>query len=297
MSSTSSTLPYLVPNSERVQLDEWVDAEAGGRLEESVKGWDRFSVLTPSTTLRMDLNGVRGDCGLPSSANLGVVVECVTGTTGSRWSQCSPVKPLTGEPVVTLVAPTVSGAWSASTLELRTVIVLLNDLLPTGPHAHHRGARIWEDVLRIDLDGDSRGMPVHSVDLGDAFPGQGLEGAPWFIEMMDPSPDTPFLTSFVVFLNTRREEILLSLQRGTGDFVDLLQADIIRTVVHATLMAEVSIDAADLEDCEAGTLGAEVRSWLMMLGLSLAEGVRLVRQAPDRFAARVASTWRGGSDA
>jgi len=126
------------------------------------------------------------------------------------------------------------------------------------------------------------------VDFERDFPE--MKGAPWCVEMVSADPDSPLMSSVVVYLNTARSTVFESLETGKGELVGLLRADVIRTII-ASVLSSTAVDTATLEGAEDGTLGAEVRTWLESLDPDLERVVGTARETPQRFAGLVASAW------
>ena len=294
MSRAKTAFPYRTPTDCRVDHSPWT-CEAGRALSLSLEGWDRSSHVSPQATVRIDLPGVLEDMGLVARARLKLIVICETGTTGSRMSRVVWSSPLdaSGVQAIRLEAP-LTGDEIVSEYSLETVLVLDDPGTVRAGAPALPGSRLWTWVERWDLDGDKRGFPIHPVDFAEVFRGKGMDDAPWFIEVHGAEVEAPLMNSVVVFLNTRRTKVHEALSEGDSELVGFLRADMIRTIATVVL-THGDVDVSDLEASEDGTLGAEVIGWLRSMGTEPGYMVEEAQTQPDRFAARVASTW-GMSD-
>lgn len=123
------------------------------------------------------------------------------------------------------------------------------------------GSRLWssqQDVLLED-GGDSR-FPIELTSFSKAFSGQLHAGAPWYVDWSPHALEADFGGTVRVYINSDLEMVSERFVAGDPSTLQAIVGDVMTQLISTTLADESSEEL--LEQCEAGSVGHQVRFWL-----------------------------------
>ncbi|MES2187193.1 MAG: hypothetical protein V4505_21775 [Pseudomonadota bacterium] len=200
--------PFRIASAGRVATTPWTTFEQGGfvPLPEVVPGLDYSSVLEVRRTVRIDVDGLRADCGLPGDAELALSTSWHSAGTALRRPISNMPLPCTGAKVEVEVAGQVSADAIAQYLTLHTKVVLARALIHDDRTvARYPGSALWEDLQKVTLDSVTSLFPVELVDLpGSAW---AQPDAGWILSWNTYELERPFLGSVRLYVNSKHTEV------------------------------------------------------------------------------------------
>lgn len=200
--------PFRVASMQRVTLTPWTTVDKGAAipLPESLAGLDYGAALEVRRTARIDIAGLRADCGLPDNVELALAVSWHSAGTALRRPMFKALLPSTPDPVEVEVVGQVPTDAIAQHLALHTKVVLAQPLTHDDRTvARHSGSAFWEDFYKLTLDPVTSLFPVELVDLPSS--GWAEPDAGWFLSWSTFDLERPFLGSVRLFVNFRHTEV------------------------------------------------------------------------------------------
>jgi len=200
--------PFRVATAERVVATPWMTVEKGAAvpLPESLVGLDFGTALEVRRTVRIDIDGLRADCGLPASAELALAISWHSAGTALRRPMFNTLLSSGSGPVDVEVAGEVPTDAIAQHLALHTKVMLARPLTyDDRTVARHAGSAFWEDLYKVTLDPVTSLFPVELVDLPSS--GWAEPNAGWFLSWSTFDLDRPFLGSVRLFINSKHTEV------------------------------------------------------------------------------------------
>jgi hypothetical protein len=166
-------LPYRVPPDDVVKAHDWVLLVDDGEimLPEALHDWDYQMDLRLRRLMRIDLDRVRIEAGLPSETALTLAV--VWTSTGSNLRAPADQVRIEGTGAGTVdVNARLRGADLGGVLVLDTALVLAENCTGGRPFAPRRaGSVLWSDRHTVRLQGDAPQFPMSIIDFAKtSFP-------------------------------------------------------------------------------------------------------------------------------
>ncbi|MFE2916022.1 hypothetical protein [Kitasatospora indigofera] len=289
--------PYRRPEN-RVRAENWrLDEVTGALLPGAVPAWDYRTDLTLARLVHVDLAGVREDCGLPDDAALRLSVRYWPSTSRLRHLGFQTLLPVGSQQSVVVVGMTAPGADLGGFLTVETIIGLAEDLRTDQPFVARRaGSILWNDQVRVHLEGAAGLLPTAPVSFAEA----GLPaGAAWYVSMDGDDWQQAAMGSLLVLLNTDNPAVRSALDDGKGEAAtqlwDTLGVDIVTDLVGRALEDE-GFDEEETVDVEGelsmgGLVRSLVRTYLARPTESAAVAITRLRDErradPSRFRAQV----------
>jgi hypothetical protein len=260
---TAAALPYLLPSDDAVTVEAWRTAD-GAELSERLPHWEPFTNVQLVRGVGIDADAIRAECQLPADAALALVATWRSDRT--RLSGAGPtveLGALDGE-LSCHVELDVPGPSAGGTLSVLTRLVLRTTGNEAAPIAPARPAAVlWEDLIKVVLEGGSARFPVSACDFGTVqwLPSDGEWALDWDIDDLE----APTVSALRLLVNEANEELVGAVKTGSSDSRSLLvrefiRYDVARSLVHGALSSEAFLEAPD--SFEEGTLGRTLRSLL-----------------------------------
>ncbi|MEU3426437.1 hypothetical protein [Streptomyces gardneri] len=175
-------LPYRSPSEDVVTAEPWRLVVDDGEvpLPEALPHWDYRMDLALRRTVRVDLDRVRAQCGLPEEAVL--MLATVWTASGSNLSGPGHRTRLSDRGVrVVELEVRLPGADLGGLLVLDTALVLAerrNDGRPSSPR--RAGSVLWSERESVRLQGDAPQFPMAVIDFANtSFP----DAAAWHLQI------------------------------------------------------------------------------------------------------------------
>lgn len=283
---TRRVLPYRAPTEDVVTPGPWrlVVEDGEVALPEALPDWDYQMDVHVRRTLRVDLDRVRQQTGLPTHAAL--MLSVVWTATGSNLS--GPAKHVRLSEAGTRaveVEVQLRGADLGDLLLLDTALVLaerINDARPSSPR--RAGSVLWSDRNVLRLQGDAPQFPMAVIDFArTSFP----EDAAWHLQISG-GLESATMGALLLLVNEQNTVTATAFQNaGKPRPVDRIvlsavYADAARVMVEHALAQEGFAEDADFPE---GSLGATLLSLFDQLfpGQSITDIRLRLRQAPALF--------------
>lgn len=295
--------PFLTLPDEIVQFGGWMIGDPGQPLLEAsdtLEHWDYARDLQVFTTLDIDWNRVAAALEFPIDEIL-LDVSLVAGT----GSGTLPRKQLRvfdyqvkADSGAIQISPVIQGNYLSARLLLDLQISLLAPLNTGGklsPKA--RGARLWQnrhDIL-IEDGGDSR-FPVEAANFDVLFKGKSQQYSPWYLHWHRGSMRSDFSGTVRLYVNTEYREISERFANGDRATLQAIMGDVVSQMIESYFNDDLS---DDLNDCDVGSVGSQIRKWLDLAfpGKTLGAISALKNLNPGEFRASIlASTDIGVSE-
>jgi hypothetical protein len=247
-------LPYLVPAQDAVRFSPWqrLDGEGWSELPDRMPDWDSDTDLSIWREAVIDLERVRGQCGLPADTALALTTSWTSSSTAMSRS-AEPI-PVTRSGPVTL-ACVMTGDRIAGVVTIRTTLTLAQPPTIRRPGtAWFPGSVLFEDRQTIALEATDPPFPMHEID----FSRTRLDpDASWHLETTTELT-APFLGTFLLLLNTRDKELIDAVARGRKDrrqeaLVEELEHGVGALLLELALHLRTELD--EREEWPAGTVG------------------------------------------
>jgi hypothetical protein len=259
--ATPVSYGFLRPDPSRVMAG--TPAVASGDSEVPVNGtaraWDYLTPVRVAWQLRVDLDGIRTDCGLTERSVLAGIITWHSSWTGLRGGGRS-IPLNSGENVLNLELP---GEVLGGRLRLEAQVVLAEHDPGAPPPAPQRpGSHLWRAQALVVLEGSASRMPTVPVDFGTEYIAGGGNGA-WYLDCDTTDLAASAGGAVILYLNTGHRQIREMLDTPSTERSKLIMSgikyDVTRQLVLVALHHEQLTDSSDLE---AGTLGAMLRGLL-----------------------------------
>lgn len=264
MSSTIA-FPYRIVNDETVALEDWKYWDDEGlpkSASNGIPGWDYDApiVLTTSVSLNpMELVELSGMSGL--GAEVSLMVSVSTGPSKHRWIEYRTDIPME-DSWEQGIRMELNSASMAEQLILQTDIILANDLSSTESFvARHAGSRLFSNRTVIQLEGSLDRFPMDMLTFGTSLRFLGAPSALWYLDWDPSRPDSQFLGTVLLYINSDHEDIARLVQAADPAILSTLKCDVIRAMCQALLRNEEFV--SQYAEYESGTVGGQVRDWLV----------------------------------
>jgi len=256
-------LGYRAIDRRHVAAGPWLVSAGGAAVEDPdvLEGWDYFTTIAVSRTLRVDVEAIWTDCQLADDARLAVRLGWRSTWTGLRGFlsavDVTDTCDLTG---------TIPGQILGGRVELSTVITCARPGRGPGVLAPRRpGNVLWSDRRSVAVEGIGTRVPTVAVDFRQAGLG-GTGSGGWQVQVLKEDLDQAAGASVRVFLNTANAAVKMMLEQpataAAHEVAASLRIDFARSLVAAALEAENLDPMADYEDDSLGAvLLTTVRAW------------------------------------
>ena len=291
------TLPYTVlqpghvtcspADGWRLQFDSTTESIIL-RDRDLLESWDALASIRLFRSVGVPPNSL--EClGLsPHSARLCVVVTVATGR-GLLREVVQQVDLPQGCGTVSLeFSPKSDHLLRDLQISTKIVVVEIGEAaLPLAPA--QKGARVWEDSIRVQLEGGRARLPMEVVSFRDTPAFRPFESALFHVQVSGDS-DTEVEQGLLVHLNGDHPTFISRVESGDVIATALLWDGVVREVMREVLAQELVDDGPSMK----GTLGELAWRWASQAfqGQSPAAIVRIANERPSEFDAVIAS-WCG----
>ncbi|HJK94263.1 MAG TPA: hypothetical protein RMH85_08810 [Polyangiaceae bacterium LLY-WYZ-15_(1-7)] len=198
--------PY--PTLELADLDPWrlLGTEDPDALKDVATQWDPSVSLGLCRSLRLDHDRVIEETALGAGSRIRVIACWRCDATRTRTRTCKrDVVLRMGEQEALELRIEIDGSHVASWVDLETAIVLMEAKDARSEAAEAKGATLWRDAVRVDLEDSSARFPVQWVDFGATrgFP----QKAAWYLDWDPHQPDSSVLGGMRLYLNSGHTEL------------------------------------------------------------------------------------------
>ena len=224
--------------------------------EGGIPGWDYERNLELRRQITVNIDDTLRYCGL-TGATLQIVVYSLTGPTALRekvWSS----SPLDAGNETLMVSISPDSARLHQSVTLQTSLILsdpgssVHVLAPSVP-----GSRLWQEDVRIILEGSLGRFPMEAVSFSELFPDS--PKALWRLSWLSQYDES--ITNLRLLLNSDRTD--LTDQLTSSVVIDSMMTDVILQMTVPVLSDSDLM--AEIEDADPGTIGYMVLSWLQLL--------------------------------
>ncbi|MFJ8438777.1 hypothetical protein [Kitasatospora griseola] len=284
---TRRVLPYRVPSTDVVTVGPWLLVTEDGEVPapEALPDWDYHMDLHLRRTVRVDLDRVRSQSGLP--ADTALTLAAVWTATGSNLGGPAERLRLTGGGTITAELDfLLRGADLGGLVLLDTALVLSERRTDGRPASPRRaGSVLWSDREALRLQGDAPQFPIAVIDFArTSFP----DDAAWHLQITG-GLESATMGSLLLLVNERNATTTTAFENaGKPRPIDrvvlsAVYADAARIMIEHAL-GDVGFDSdAEFPD---GSLGATLLSLFDRLfpEQSITEVGLRRRQSPALFA-------------
>lgn len=293
--------PFLVIEEEEVIISAWEYLRQGQTwqvLPEYLPDWDYADSIRLRREVHLNVPAVAARFGC-APADLRVRLVVTFGTGGGRDDRVRRVQaslPMSLARDREEIAIQLEGIDVSQRFSLRTQILFMGPLQGCAALAPREpGQRLWNEVIRVQVEPDEQRFPIEAVSFRTAFPE--LAGAPWKLDWSPADPRDDFLGSFRLLINDDLPEFVARVSDGDPVTMRLLMAGVRLQIIRGIL------DHDDLREAMAETsqptVGAAVGAWLSRAFPG--EYLDSIRQAaridPSRLDAAISALQDGGDDA
>ncbi|WP_206306222.1 hypothetical protein [Streptomyces humi] len=258
---TRRVLPYRAPTEDVVVSEPWrlmvEDGEVS--LPEALPDWDYQMDLHLRRALRVDLDRVRRQTGLPESAAL--MLSVVWTATGSNLSGPAQHVRLSESGTRTVEFDVrLRGADLGGLLLLDTALVLAERMADARPSAPRRaGSVLWSDRETLRLQGDAPQFPMAVIDFArTSFP----DNAAWHLQISG-GLESATMGALLLLVNEQNTVTATAFQNAARPrpvdriVLSAVYADAARIMVEHALTQDDFAEDADFPD---GSLGSTLLS-------------------------------------
>ncbi|WP_236245045.1 hypothetical protein [Streptomyces sp. CC210A] len=276
-----------MPSEDAVVAEPWRLAADEGETEmpEALPHWDYRTDLRLRRTVRVDLDRVRSESGLPDKTVL--MLSVVWTATGSSLSGPAQHRRLSGSgSTSTEIDFRLPGTDLGGLVLLDTALVLAerrDDARPSTPR--RAGSVLWRDRESLRLQGDAPQFPMAVIDFArTSFP----NGAAWHLQISG-SLESATMGSILLLVNEQNTVTATSFENAHRPrpvdriVLSAVYADVARLMIEHALDNEEFGEYAAFPD---GSLGATLSSLLDRLfpGQTITDLRLRRRQSPALFA-------------
>lgn len=273
MTTASRGYRTLPPGS--AALEAWSITLEGGQTYDNgapVADFERHHALNVSARVIIEEAAIGRDLGLPSDAELGLILSWRTTGAGVRGR--SDVVPIRGAEVSVEALVPAGHAGGVLTMEVSIVLIRHGRDTPTDPLVPvEKGSILWRHSERALLEGIAPRLPMVVIPLGQP-PFFDMHDARWFIEVDSDNLEAPADGCIRVYLNGGNESVLRMLADPDSDVALVMDAslrlDVQRELVAVGLLDEVDAFDDGVEYPE-GSLGAALSAATRLIPGELAE--------------------------
>jgi hypothetical protein len=180
-------------------------------------------------------------------------------------------------------------------LQIQTSLVLARPAANrSGISPGSAGARLWQDVEDIALEGDASRFPMESVSFRKVFPGTGREDALWFLHWQPSSLHADFLGAVRLYVNSDQTEFLERFRTGEPLIMRIVLASVMSEMASTILALDDGPEV--LGDAEPSSVAGRVASWigLSFPGAGFATVRERMRSRPGEFHSALQAIARTG---
>jgi hypothetical protein len=223
-------------------------------LPDYLPDWDAATDIHLRAALRIDIDGLRADTGLPEDG----VVSCFLGwksrATTLRGGVSIQQLPISGDHEFNIDL-TLPGAKVGGSVDLSLSLLLGNDLPHMPFTAHIAGSLIWETLRRLDLEGSSGRFPIEVVDFA-SLPGRDAR-AGWYLDWDPGDLSMPLLGGLRLLVNSTRPRVVSAIVTGSIDadaraIRDAIMLDAARSLVAGAMANGELTDESSFEEDSVG---------------------------------------------
>ncbi|MER6827572.1 hypothetical protein ABT352_16445 [Streptosporangium sp. NPDC000563] len=258
--------PFLLPGADVVKAHPWQLHQDTGTipLPAFLPDWDYNTDLHLTRSIYVDTVRVRREAALPREAPLLLVVEWTAAAAQTSDLACRISVPASAKVTVTA---DIHGALLGGALILTTRLVLGEDILATDPFfAQHAGDVLYEDTVRIELQGTAGRLPTYIVNFAEA----GFDSdARWHVEL-PTSLSEPAMAAVRIYLNSADTEVVNAAKKAAAPtpiqqrILTWMEADLTSRLVEAALRPEWREILHDYTD-DVDSIGASLAALLAAL--------------------------------
>ena len=192
---------------------------------------------------------------------------------------------------------TVRGAELSGRLLLEVRVALAQRAQVGGLSPQLIGSRLWSaqhDVLLED-GGDAR-FPVESMRFSEVFRGRAYERAPWYLHWKPDALQSDFAATVRLYVNQDFETFATRFVDGDADTLQAILGDVMSQMLARVVEDDAAL--AILAECEAGSVGHQVRQWMELAfpGQEVQQIRSRARQLPGAFRAEILAAAEVGGD-
>ena len=205
---SGKTPPYIRLKRTSIRCSNWRRAGRGDLEDQGlIEDWDQNLVFTVTRTVEID-SSIAAEAGLRSGARLILMPTWWSNGTylrGRGEAQEFVVDSELGRKTYS-VALTLEGVNLARNVELRLALVLAaptDEMLKDRLIVHRPGSVLWDDCIRLRLEGEAPRFPISVVDFSENRIGP--IGACWRFEWNSVDPTLPAMATMRLFVNSRQK--------------------------------------------------------------------------------------------
>jgi hypothetical protein len=260
--------PFLTLSVAAVDVTPWsvvLNGKGATLVGDFLADWDNSSLMSVRRTLRVNPRIASADVGIPESElTLAVVTRIGTGPGRlPRLIVGSEQKSLATNDEALEIEIGLDGEKLSSVLDLVTEIVLTRtprqrDFLSPA----RAGERLWQDRLRVRLEGDEPRFPIEVTDLHALLGDSTAGSAPWYLHWSPHDWFRDFHGVMRLYLNSAFPELIRRVEEEDSLILQAIMADVMGQVCERLVADPEAVELA--ATCEPGSLGAQAATWLKL---------------------------------
>ncbi|GEM_PF-718770 len=286
---TATSLPYKRAALHRMTAGQWdiLSTEHARPLPPVLSELDYGAVLRLRREVVIDVEGLRGDCGLPSDAPLLAAASWSSTGTMLRRALASAVISDDDDVCLIELSGEIAGGDIADTLHIDTTVLLARCQGEGSPLApRHAGAILLQERQTIRLDSSQSFFPVEVVDFSKGY--WANPDAGWHLSWNVFFLDQPFLGSVRLLVNAAHPRVV----RAVSGNAPTAEASAIRSAIYFDVAKSLIVGALASEDFVErngdfgeGSCGMIVCAMIHMLfpGDGISGLAAAAAQRPDHF--------------
>ena len=290
--------PYLSAPDDSVTGTEWqysVDGTTWSPVEDYIAHWASNRAITFRRTLQLSpetiLRSVQLNC---ETARLAALVLISTGDVSGARSVAWSSGALTGTTQEVHATFAVPGSQVCQSIGLSTRLVSSGtpsnsaNLAPRYP-----ASCLWQDDVHTRVEQQDSRFPMDLRSFSRDFPGRGFDGARWYLECADRSPEADIRGFVILHVNNDVPGLAEALNAGDGALLSELRCYLVRQLTTIALQSAEEVES--LAGMPDGSVGRTVYNWIKQLPVRSSTPLRDVKQIlesdPAAFEAMVSSTY------
>ena len=250
----NATLPFRTSLGRGVDLGLWHlegPDEDLVRLSGEIPGWDYTYPIKLRRSLALDATAIREETRLPKGVPLQLTV--VINSPPAKYRACVLAEDLTDPRCTIQLEVTVESFRLSGYFFIETSILLGKSISPRSFRAHLKGSRLYEETVRVLLEGTASRFPVQLANFQDTFARLMAPKARWYLSWSLSDLHLPMMQAVSLILNSSNEAFVTAAGSAEIGVLDSLSIDITRQLLERTLDEEEFLeDAGAFEDGSIG---------------------------------------------
>lgn len=263
--SARVAFPFLTLQDASVISNGWKIALGQGELNDAAEwlaDWDSSIPIHISRTIGIDFAAAARDLDMETQ-DLKLVASLRIGTGTGRLPRAVIFRehqPFTFDAPIKTFDVVIDGSILSTVIDLHIDIAVASSMGSGGVLSPARkGDRVWNDLIRVRLEGEEPRLPIEVADLATILPGSAAF-APWYLDWSPRDWTRDFHGALRLYLNSKHRDIVGRIEAEDSEILRALMADLMGQVCES-LVRDPDVESI-IEGCGEGSLGAQASYWL-----------------------------------